>query len=299
MKPQKIEKKAKKKIGIALLLALIIALITFYFTKEITYTLLAGIAVTVLLIIYLFMKEKLKESDRIQKMEEVFPDFIELVSSNLRAGMTIDKAILFSSRREFYPLDQEIVALGKEIITGKEITRSLSSLAERIKSEKITKTINIIITGIKAGGNVAVLLEETAKNMRERQFVEKKAASNVLMYVIFIAFAVGVGAPALFALSTVLVSVLSKILSSLPAVDTTAQFAFTLTKVNISVNFVTAISLLSLSFSTLLASMLMGLVQKGEEKAGLKYAPPMLLCALIIYFIIRLSLAGYFSQLIG
>ncbi|HLC32028.1 MAG TPA: type II secretion system F family protein, partial [Candidatus Nanoarchaeia archaeon] len=239
MKPQKIEKKAKKKIGIALLLALIIALITFYFTKEITYTLIAGIAVTVLLIIYLFMKEKLKESDRIQKMEEVFPDFIELVSSNLRAGMTIDKAILFSSRREFYPLDQEIVALGKEIITGKEITRSLSSLAERIKSEKITKTINIIITGIKAGGNVAVLLEETAKNMRERQFVEKKAASNVLMYVIFIAFAVGVGAPALFALSTVLVSVLSKILSSLPAVDTTAQFAFTLTKVNISVNFVT------------------------------------------------------------
>jgi pilus assembly protein TadC len=70
-------------------------------------------------------------------MEEVFPDFIELVSSNLRAGMTVDKALLLSSRKEFSPLDIEILRLGKDILTGTYINIALTNMAKRIKSEKI------------------------------------------------------------------------------------------------------------------------------------------------------------------
>ena len=62
-------------------------------------------------------------------------------------------------------------------------------MSKRIDSEKISRVITLIISGIKAGGNISDLLEQTSKNMKEKEIIEKKAASTILMYVIFIFFA--------------------------------------------------------------------------------------------------------------
>src|SRR3989344_1966455 len=43
----------------------------------------------------------LKASSQVHKMENAFPDFIQLMASNLRSGMTIDRAFLLSARPEF------------------------------------------------------------------------------------------------------------------------------------------------------------------------------------------------------
>ena len=107
------------------------------------------------------------------------------MSSNLRAGITIDRSMLLSAREEFDPLDKEILKTGRDITTGKDIQSALQNMSKRIGSNKIAKTVLLIISGIKAGGDVATLLEETAVHMREKSFLEKKAASSVLMYVIF------------------------------------------------------------------------------------------------------------------
>jgi archaellum biogenesis protein FlaJ (TadC family) len=253
----------------------------------------------VLISLYLFIKEKLRISAEIKKMEEVFPDFIELMSSNLRAGMTIDNALLLSSRKEFAPLDREITMLGKDIMTGKEINKALSEMASRIGSEKIKKTIDLITSGIKSGGNISVLLEETAINMRERSFIEKRAASNVLMYVIFIFFAVAIGAPLLFGLSAALVQILTNLLATIPTAEMPTNTPFTLTKITISVSFVTYLSLMFLAATSLFASMIIGLVNKGEEKSGLKYAIPLLAISTIVFFTIKTFMIKYFSSFFG
>lgn len=233
-------------------------------------------------------------------MEDAFPDFLELMSSNLRAGMTVDRALLLSSREEFAPLDQEIIKLGKDIVTGKEIERSLKEMAERINSEKIRKTLLLIISGIRSGGNLATILEETAVNMRERSFVERRSSSNVLMYVIFIFFAIAVGAPVLFGLSSVLVEILTKLLSNIPQVDaSTVRLPFTLTQINVSTSFITYFSITFLIVINVLGSFVLGLVGKGEEKAGLKYVIPLIAMSLTIFFIVKIFLASYFSGIVG
>ncbi len=260
---------------------------------------IAFLASLVLISLYLFIKEKLRLSAEIRKMEEVFPDFIELMSSNLRAGMTIDKALLLSSRKEFAPLDREITLLGKDIVTGKEISKALSEMALRIGSEKIKKTIDLITSGIKSGGNISILLEETAVNMRERSFIEKRAASNVLMYVIFIFFAVAIGAPLLFGLSSALVQILTNLLATIPTGEMPTNMPFTLTKVTISVSFVTYLSLMFLVATSILASMIIGLVNKGEEKAGLKYALPLIAISTAVFFTIKTLMIKYFSGFFG
>jgi archaellum biogenesis protein FlaJ (TadC family) len=280
-------------------LSLVLAILVFLFTKNIMNATIAFIAINILAPLCLFARSKMQKSAELRKMEEIFPDFIELMSSNLRAGMTIDKALLLSSRKEFSPLDKEITILGKDIVTGKDISLALIRMAERIQSEKIRKTIDIIISGIKSGGNISVLLEETAVNMRERAFVEKKAASNVLMYIIFIFFAVAVGAPVLFGLSSALVQIMTNILSTIPPSTQSLPInaPITLTKISISVSFITWLSVIFLLVTSFLASALIGLVSKGDEKSGLKYALPLAFISTAIFFTIKILMGTYFSGL--
>jgi len=250
----------------------VMGIIAYYLSKSwvvSAVTILVSAGLTAFVIV---ANKRLKREAEVKKMEFVFPDFLEMMSSNLRAGMTIDRALLTSAREEFSPLDKEILKLGKDLVTGKEIEHALNDMANRINSERIKKTLMLIVSGIRSGGNLATLLQETASNVRERAFVEKRAASSVLMYVIFFCFAIAVGAPLLFSLSTVLVDTLSSILSTLPPIDAGAQqLPFTLTKIAITPEFVTYYAILFILATNLLGCLVLGMVSKGDEKAGIKY----------------------------
>ncbi|MCK4997652.1 type II secretion system F family protein [Candidatus Pacearchaeota archaeon] len=242
-------------------------------------------------------RKSMKISDRRKKIEEVFPDFLQLVASNLRAGMTVDKAMLLSSRPEFAPLDREILQTGKEISTGKPIAIALRSMATRIGSENVTKTLLIILSGIRAGGNLAVLLEDTSRIMRQRGVVEKKAASQVLMYVIFIFLAVSVFAPGLFSLSGVLVGTMTDMMGGVSPDSVPSNLPVSFSSISISVEFVYYFSLIFIISMNIMASLILGLVGKGSEKEGLRTLPVMLLISLGIFFtmskILKVVMAGF------
>jgi hypothetical protein len=221
------------------------------------------------------------------------------MSSNLRAGMTVDRALILSSRKEFYPLDREIMRVGKDILTAREISGALFDMGQRIGSDEIKKTIQLLISGIRSGGNLSVLLEQTSSHMRERGFVKKRAASNVLMYVIFIFFAVSIGAPLLFSLSSVLVEMMSSIFADVPISETATNLPFTLSSISVSLNFILYFSAAFIIASAILASLILGLVSSGNEKDGLKYTVPLVLIGLVVFFFSRLLLTKYFGNLFG
>ena len=271
----------------------------FYVGRGVFQIITSAVVIFVLFQFYFYVRRRLKISEGIKKMEEVFPDFISLMSSNLRAGMTIDQALLMSARSEFAPLDKQINQVGKDIITGKEIHIALNDMGKRILSDKISKTIALITSGIEAGGNLSVLLEETALNMRERNYVEKRAASNVLMYVIFIFFAVAIGAPLLFGLSSVLVEILTNIMMNLPEQQTNVNLPFTLTQINVSVNFVIYYAVIFIIVTDILAAMVLGLVSKGAEREGFKYVLPLVVIGVTIFFTARFVMLRYFSGVFG
>ncbi len=295
------KKKIKSRVIYGLGFSFFILLVTLFFTRGWIQLLSSFVFSFLLFNVYFILKNSFENSLRIRKMEDVFPDFIELMASNLRAGMTIDRALLLSSRKEFSPLDIEILALGKDILTGKEINVALLAMADRIKSDKISKTIIVINSGIKSGGNLAIILEQTAANMRERGFIEKRAASNVLMYLIFIFFAVAVGAPALFALSSVLVEILSSILGNIPQVEASTRIGlpFTLSSINVSIEFIIYFSMVFLFMINVLASLLLGLVSKGEERAGARYILPLTVLSLTVFFVVRTFISSRFSGLLS
>ncbi|MBS3099532.1 type II secretion system F family protein [Candidatus Pacearchaeota archaeon] len=287
-------------IFLALLFLFVIAIGLVIFSQ---FKVLIGmILLTVLVIVYLLIRKKLNRYNDIKKMELAFPDFVALMAANLRAGLTVDRALLMSSRKEFAPLDKEISSLGKEIITGKEISRALEdmAMARRIESDEIKKTVLLIISGIRSGGNLSVLLEQVSSNMRERVFVKKRAASNVLMYVIFIFFAVSLGAPILFGLSSVLVEVLTNIVSGLPSDQSlSVNLPFSLTEINVSPEFILYFALFFMVSTAFFAALVLGLVSKGKEREGLKFIVPMIVLSIAIFFMARIVILRYFTDFLG
>ncbi len=293
--------KIRRTFYITMFIALFIGTLIFLTKRSFLYSLLTFIGVIILSAIYSYFSNSLKESDKIKKMEAIFPDFLQLMGSNLRAGITIDRAMLISTRKEFAPLDEEITRTGKDIATGKDIETALMDMSKRINSKKISRIILLIIAGIKSGGNISVLLENTAVSMREKEFVEKKASGNVMMYVIFIFIAIAVGAPALFALSTILVQTLSQLLAQMPEISTVGQASlpFTLTKISVSVKFIEYFSVIFIIAINLLGCFVLGLVSKGEEKEGLKFFIPVITLSLSIFFGIKYLLSGVMAGLFG
>lgn len=283
---------------VGIILSLVSALFILIFYKKMLY---AGIGFIITLIVY-FVFTNIRNyfiiSARIKKIEDVFPDFLQLMASNLRAGMTIDRAIMLSSRSEFYPLDEEILKIGKDITLGKNMERALLDMARRINSPKIDKIVLLINSGIRSGGDLAVLLEETARGIRDRAILEKKAASNVLMYVIFIFLAISIFAPALFSLSNVLVGILTNIFSSLPDIpNASINLPFNLSKINISTTFVLYFSIAFIIVTDILASLILGLINKGEEKQGLKFLPVIIVLSLGVFFITRVVVGNFVGSL--
>jgi archaellum biogenesis protein FlaJ (TadC family) len=304
MKPLTKEEIAKRKRFsiISVIASLFISSIVLLISKNPLVSIISFFIALIAIFVYFYFKRVLVMSSRIKKIESVFPDFLQLMSSNLRAGMTLDKAFLLSSRPEFAPLDDEILKTGKDLATSKNIERALLDLSQRIGSEKIHKTILLIISGIKAGGDLAILLEETSVSMREREFIQKKAYSNILMYIIFIFLVVSIFAPALFSLSNILVEVLTKILGSVPDTSNASSsvaipFA-TLSKISISTQFTNYFSIIFIITMDFLASLILGLVSKGEEKEGLRYFPVILILSLAIFFLAKMLISNFMAGLL-
>src|SRR3989338_5160403 len=116
-----------------------------------------------------------------QLVEESLPDALQLMTSNLRTGMTPEKALLLSARPEFGPLKEEIDFVGRKVMLGENIGTALMEMTKRVRSKRLIRSIELINSGLDAGGSLAVLLEATSNDLREQFLVDKKIKASVTM----------------------------------------------------------------------------------------------------------------------
>ncbi|RME57355.1 MAG: hypothetical protein D6780_08555, partial [Candidatus Dadabacteria bacterium] len=73
--------------------------------------------------IYFFLD--LRIYTRTRDLELILPDFLEEVSSNLKGGMSFEKALWSSIKPRFGVLSHEIALAGKKVMTGHDIEDAL------------------------------------------------------------------------------------------------------------------------------------------------------------------------------
>lgn len=262
----------------------------------IAFLVLGGIQITIVL----------TADSRAAEIEKVLPDVLQLMSANIRAGMTVDRALWLSARPEFGVFEEEIRKAGARTLGGKPIKVALLEMSSRIKSNILEKAVRLLIEGIEAGGELAHLLEETSNNVRITQSLKKEIKASVTTYSIFILFAAVIGAPALYAISLFFVETMTRLWSPtmLGGIQVTGSSmgGGMLSKAgppSITVDQLFWFATSSIVVTTFFGALIIGLIQTGKEKNGIRFVIPLMLGGLAVFllaqFVIKMLFGGFFA----
>jgi len=244
----------------------------------------------------------LRMDARRNEIETVLPDFLQVCSSNVRAGMSIERALWFAARPEFGLLSEEITAMTRRTFGGESFTQALRRLSRKFNSRLLTRTINLLIEESASGGEVATLLEKSAWDARQIQILHKEISEMMLMYVVFIVFASAVGGPVLYALSSQLIGITNTIWSAIteqnPQGFSTAGMMFLQPKPpTVSTQDFYYFSLISTVMVTLSASFIIAVINTGSMVNGFKYAPFFIGLGLAVYFVVTTAFNMLFAPI--
>lgn len=248
---------------------------------------------------YLFYVD-MRIYQRTKAVELVFPDFLQLASSNISAGMPIDRSLWYAVRPNFGVLAKEIETVAKNTMAGDDLADALRGFAKKYDSKVIMRSVNLILEGLAAGGEMADLLSKIALDIEETRILKKEMAANVTTYAIFITFATIMAAPVLFALSTQLLAVIKQITgnmgSSLQGSGSFFKFSFSPDSIKLS-NF-KIFSYVMLIISSFSSACIVSVIQKGRVKDGLSKIPIFIIVAIIVYLVASVTLGGLMGSMV-
>lgn len=247
-----------------------------------------------------------------QQIENALPDALQLISSNVKSGLTTERALFVSARPEFGPLETELKQASREILAGESIENALIGMGKRVKSLTFNRTLWLIAKGIQSGGQIADLLVQLSDDLREQKAVEEESKAETSLYILLILVSAAFGAPVLFGVSSFIVQILTAQLSGLPSIDAsmiqnapgnvqrvTSFIPSGTREAVLTPEFVVFFSIVSMFFTAVFAAMTMGVINSGKEKNGIKYFPILLIISLLLFYAIRIVLVGVFGDLVG
>ena len=267
-----------------------------FITWGVIQLLLSGIVIAIVAF-YL----NIKIYNRTKDMERLLPDYLQLVSTNLKGGMSFDKSLWVAIRPEFEVLAREITIVSKKVMTGNDLVDALEEFAEKYDSPILHRSLNLIMGEIESGGRIAEVIDHVIDNLRKIKTLKDEMAANTITYMIFIGAIVIVIAPALFALSFQLLQIIIGFAQKFAASagsSTKAIISVDFSKVSIDPVQFKYFSACMLSLISICSSMIISIIEKGDIKGGLKYIPLFTLGSLFFYFLFSYVLGSLFAGLV-
>jgi Flp pilus assembly protein TadB len=235
---------------------------------------------------YIAMEAERRKS----KMDENLPDALRLIASNTRSGHTLEKSFLLGARDEFGPLSEELQETAMDMYGGKAVEEALRDLEDRIKSDLFSETLNLLIDGIKAGGNKADLLESSAEDIRNSIELREEIKSSIRMYIVFILMVSVAGAPLLFSISVYMADVTTNMwedsdMGDLQGRNVGGEIGFDISFSNpqVNVEFFRMFAYAAIALSNIFAALIISEINNGNVKEGFKYIPIFLVISILVF----------------
>jgi pilus assembly protein TadC len=229
---------------------------------------------------------------RTKLLEDMLPDYLAFVSTNLKGGLSFEKSLWSAIKPEFGILAKEIGIVSKKVATGNDVTDALQEFADKYGSPILKRSIDLLKGEITSGGKVAQVIDNIVENLKRTKALKQEMAASTLTYMIFMAAIVLVVTPGLFALSKQLMSIIlqmgTKISGSAQGGMQTGFLNFSISTINpkdFQLFSIGAISIISV-----FTSMIISTIEKGDIKGGVKYIPLFLVCSVVLYFIFSILL---------
>ncbi len=242
------------------------------------------------LIGYLFLYFRVE--DRTRRTEESLPDALHLMAANLRAGLTPFQALKMSARKEFGPLSEELLRASAKALGTDSFTTALLSMSKRIKSDLLHRTMKLFTTSLHSGGKLARLLEELADDITATKALKRELITSTKSYGMFIMFVVVVGAPLLLSIAIQFIEIITRMQAKVGANTDSFGMSFLAGEITLTADFMMQISIVLLLVTGTLSAILSGVIQEGNIKYGIRYAPLVVAGSLGMFFMFRYAIGA-------
>jgi archaeal flagellar protein FlaJ len=256
------------------------------------------IIILVMIVTYLYLSMNIKIYQRTKEIERILPDYLQLVSSNLRGGLSFEKALWSAIRPEFGVVAKEVTMVYKKVMTGNDLAEALREFTNKYDSPVLRRSFDLIIGEVESGGEIALIVDKVIENIRKTKALKEEMNASTLTYMIFIGAIVIVVAPGLFALSYYLLSIMAGFSSQLSNMNT-ANMPISFSADSVSAADFKTFSILAILMVSFFSSLIVSLIEKGDIKGGVKYIPAFMISSSIIYQIFLVVFGYFFAGLVG
>lgn len=138
--------------------------VLFFFLRWFFINITISFLVALLPFLYIYLKKQ----ERIKKFEEQLPEVLDMLARSLKAGHAFTGGLQMIGQEFDDPAGTEFRKTLDEINFGVPYEDALKNMATRIESDDLNLFVISVIIQRESGGNLAEILENIAKLIRER-----------------------------------------------------------------------------------------------------------------------------------
>ncbi|MFB6088410.1 MAG: type II secretion system F family protein [Candidatus Aenigmatarchaeota archaeon] len=141
-----------------------------------------------------YMLYRYYKLQKINDMEDQFPNFLKDLVESKRSGMTLPHALESTAKTDYGELSSEVRKMHNQLSWGIEFEKVLELFSRRLKdSDLISRSMKIVIEAYKSGGEIIPTMETLASDATTIKEAEKTKKSKlrqyiVVMYIIYFMF---------------------------------------------------------------------------------------------------------------
>ena len=119
-------------------------------------------------------------TERKAAIQSELPDFVDMVSSTVAAGIALNGALLSAVEMCSGPLGDEFRATLADIRMGRARADALHAMADRVNQIDLSQFVTAVVQSERVGGNLATVLEDLANESRERRLMRAEEIAGTL-----------------------------------------------------------------------------------------------------------------------
>jgi len=286
-----------------IVLGMIFFAASFLITPKFYISLIVGVISFICGFMIAYIVLSITIDKRARSIEEVLPDFLSLVSQNIGAGMTTYDAIKASARPEFGPLSEEIYRISRDMFSGIPMETALLRMTNRIRSEKVERVVRLMIEGLKAGGQIQMVLQEISRDLQREQGLMKRMRVETTSQVAFIIIGVIFGAPVLFAVSIQFIElfdIISKEIHVSEIAQPYIQSSFiSIKEISITASEFFNYAIIILFILSFFGGIVLGLIRHGKILTGsnLIFILVLVFLSLSVFLLVKSGISSLFREM--
>ncbi len=108
-------------------------------------------------------------AERKKRIRNALPDFLDLVSTTVEAGIALNGAIAAAVEAVHGPFRDELLSALSDIRVGRSRAEALAAMAARCDVTELTTTVTAIVQAEKLGGDISGILDQLANDARDQR----------------------------------------------------------------------------------------------------------------------------------